>query len=262
MFSNEDRCRYGSHQLGEVICQLRFPEILKINAESPVAFQEAVRKQFPRYSVNTEAPAPKIINTPQGLKLQTPAPIHNHTFVSDDGAWRINLTSGFISLSCSRYTGWENFAIKLDLPLAAFIQTYQPAFFQRIGLRYMNFISRSKLGLEGTAFSELITPSYLGILGDDNIPEKDALKSGVDAEFRLAGGYTAKIHAGPGIVTRNGQTDKEVKFIFDQDLYCSTETPIPQAANVLESLHRYAYPIFRNAITNKLHNVMDPEFID
>ena len=262
MFSKEERCSYHSHQLGEVICQLRFPEILKINAQAPVAFQEAVRHQFPRYAANAETIAPKVIQTPQGLKLQTPPTINNHTFVSDDGAWRINLTSGFISLSCSHYTGWENFARQLDLPLAAFIQTYQPAFFQRIGLRYMNFISRAELGLDGVPFSELIAPAYLGILGDDGIVENDAIKSSVDAEFRLHSGHMAKIHAGPGIVTRNGQTDKEVKFIFDQDLYNSTETPVPQAAGVLEALHRCAYPIFRNAITEKLHNSLEPEYFD
>ena len=43
MFSNEPRCIYRKNQLAEVICQLRFPEILKISAEAPVAFQEAIR---------------------------------------------------------------------------------------------------------------------------------------------------------------------------------------------------------------------------
>lgn len=259
MFSNDRYCHYDNHQLGEVICQLRFPEILKINAEAPAAFQEAIRHQFPRYALNTESSAPRIVNTPQGLKLQTPPPINNYAFVSDDGVWRVNLTSGFISLSCTRYEGWDTFAGKLDLPLAAFIQTYQPAFFQRIGLRYMNFISRRDLDLESAPFSELITPAYLGILGDENIQERDAIKSSVEAEFHLPGRYIAKIHAGPGIVTRNGQTDKEVKYILDLDLFSSEETQVVLAASVLEALHRCAYPIFRSAITDKLHNALDPD---
>ena len=38
MFSNEPRVTYRKNQLGEVICQLRFPEILSIGAKPPVDF--------------------------------------------------------------------------------------------------------------------------------------------------------------------------------------------------------------------------------
>ena len=262
MFSNEEHCRYGKSQLGEVICQLRFPEILKINTESPAAFQEMVRHQFPRYAASSETAAPKVINTPQGLKLQAQPTINNYAFISEDGCWRINLTCRFISLSCSCYIGWAEFAQKLDLLLAAFIQIYSPSFFQRIGLRYMNFISRASLDLTDAPFSDFIRTPYLGVLCEDGIDASSVLKSSVDAEYRISGGNMAKIHAGPGIVTRNGQTDKEVKFIFDQDLFCADEVPVAQAAAALERLHQSAYPIFRGAITDFLHNAMEPEYTD
>ena len=70
MFSNESRCIYKKSQLGEVICQLRFPEILTIEANVPVQFQEAIRADFPRYSVRKESPAPKLTGTPGNLALQ------------------------------------------------------------------------------------------------------------------------------------------------------------------------------------------------
>ena len=35
MFSQEERCLYRNNQLGNVICQLRFPEILTIEASVP-----------------------------------------------------------------------------------------------------------------------------------------------------------------------------------------------------------------------------------
>ena len=41
----------------------------------------------------------------------------------------------------------EEFAARLDQPLAAFLQIYQPAHFDRVGLRYVNFISRQALRL-------------------------------------------------------------------------------------------------------------------
>ena len=35
MFSKETRCHYRRNQLSEVICQLRFPEILAISEKHP-----------------------------------------------------------------------------------------------------------------------------------------------------------------------------------------------------------------------------------
>ena len=43
MFSNDERVIYAKRQLVEVICQLRFPEILKIEAHEPADFQDAIR---------------------------------------------------------------------------------------------------------------------------------------------------------------------------------------------------------------------------
>ena len=102
MFSNEPRVRYAKNPLAEVICQLRFPEILTIEANVPAAFQEAIREEFPLYSVRKEAPLPKLTGVPGNLQLEKPQRINNYQFVSADGVWRINLTSRFISLACNR----------------------------------------------------------------------------------------------------------------------------------------------------------------
>lgn len=261
MFSTEPRQIYGRNQLAEVICQLRFPEILSINNRTPADFQELIRTDYPIYASTTERPAPKLIGGPGNMQLQNGQPINNYQFASVDGSWRVNLTSKFISLSCTNYTSWETFARKLDQPLVAFIQTYKPAFFERIGLRYLNFFSREALGIEDVPYRELISPAYLGILNEDELEEKSTLRSSVDAEVAIHGGCHAKIHAGPGMVKQNGQQQKEIKFIFDQDLYMNGNIPVNLSAGALETLHSQAYPIFRNAITDKLHNAMDPNII-
>ena len=258
MFSNESRCLYQKNQLGEVICQLRFPEILTIETNIPAQFQETIRDDFPRYSVRKEAPAPKLAGVPGNLSLQNQPQSNNYQFVSADGRWRVNLTSKFISLACSGYSCWEDFAAMLDKPLAAFIQIYRPAFFERVGLRYLNFISRRALGLEGTPFRDLIAPQYLGLLADEEIAEPNVGRCSMDAELAIRGGCRAKIHAGPGMITRNGQQDKEVKFIFDQDLYMAGNIPVNHSAGALQTLHSQADSIFRGAILDPLHEAMDP----
>lgn len=257
MFSRDARCHYRKNQLGEVICQLRFPEILTIEANVPAEFQEAIRNTFPHYSSRKETPAPKLVNG----RLEPQQPNNNYQFVSEDGHWRVNLTSTFISLACNRYTCWEDFAKMLDMPLAAFIQLYRPAFFERVGLRYLNFISRKDLGLEDTPFRELMQSQYLGILADDEIIEAATSRTTVDAEFAIRGGCRAKIHAGPGFVKRGGTENKEVHFIFDQDLFLPGKVAINLSAGALETLHSQADAIFRGAITDTLHDAMEPKEI-
>lgn len=258
MFSTKDRCHYRSNQIAEVICQLRFPEILSIGTTAPAAFQDAIRDEFPQFIRRQDLPAPKITGMPGHLSLENQPGVINYQFSSADGAWRVNLTSRFISLTCNRYSSWEDFAKKLDKPLAAFIQIYKPAYFERIGLRYLNFISRYELGLEGVPFSQLIAPCYLGPLMEEDVQEANSTRCNIDAELNIRGGCRLKVHAGPGFVKKNGKSDQEVKFIFDQDLFMPGQVPVNLSAGALQTLHAQAWSIFRGAITDQLHNAMDP----
>lgn len=259
MFSMETRCRYGTNQIAEVICQFRFPEILSIAANPPADFQEMIRDQFPHYQRRMEIPAPKVSGAPGQFRLENQPGNINCQFASADGIWRVNLTTKFISLSCSKYTCWEEFAAHLDKPLVAFIQVYKPAFFQRVGLRYVNTFSRKALGLEEIPFSQLIKPCYLGPLAEEDINETTSTRCTVDAEMAIRGGCRMKLHAGPGQVRRPNNTDPEIKFIFDQDLYIAGNVPVNLSAGALHTLHGQAWSIFRGAITDTLHNAMEPE---
>ena len=261
MFSNEPRYVYRHNQLADVICQLRFPEILTIDANPPVEFQEAIRNLFPKYAVNKEVSAPKVTGTPGNMMLQKQNVTNNYQFTTADSNYRVNLTSKFISLSCNHYSSWEAFAQLLDGPLAAFIRIYQPALFERIGLRYINIISREALKLGDTPYNELFSDMYLGPLSSEQIHASAVRKCSLDFEVSIPGGQIAKIHAGPGLVTRNGHQDPEPKFIFDQDLYIHKDVPVQYAASTLDALHSKAYPIFRGAITDVLHQAMGPEII-
>lgn len=261
MFSSEPRCHYRASQLGDVICQLRFPEILTIGANLPVDFQEAIRDEFPQFQRRMDIPAPKITGAPGHFSLENQPGIVNYQFASADNIWRINLTSKFISLTCAKYTCWEDFARKLDKPLVALIQTYKPAYFERVGLRYLNLFSREQLGLTGIPFSQLIAPCYLGLLDAETVAEGSVARCTLDVDMAVRGGCRLKLHAGPGRVKRNGQEDKEVKFIFDQDLFMPGQIPINYSAGALQTLHTQAYSIFRGAITQTLHDAMEPETI-
>ena len=260
LFSNEERVVYDRSPLHEVICQIRFPDILTIEAKEPADFQEAIRADFPRYLLKKDQPAPKITGFVDGIpQVDRPSPITTYHFVSADNMWKLNLTRNFIALSTLRYTCWEDFAKMLDKPLAQFIKIYQPAFFQRIGLRYLNIISRKKLDLEGTPWSDLIQSPYLGPLAEEDVREQATMKSSIDFEMMLDSSCRAKVHAGPGTLktTKPGAVqDTEPKFILDIDISMHGNIDIPMSAGGLETLHGHSTRIFRGAITQELHEAM------
>ena len=259
LYSNSPRVHYSKTPLAEVICQLRFPTILSIGAKEPAEFQDAIRALFPQYSVKQERPAPKPVLP--GTQPEIPAPITNYHFISADGKWKLNLTNNFISLSTVAYPGWEEFGKRFDLPLAQFIRIYQPTYFERLGLRYMNIISRKKLELEGELWRDLISSPYLGVLADEDIDESRVRGCSLDTTFELDGSCAVKIHAGPGLVKKNIPNlpqDPEIKFIFDMDLSMAGQIDPRMAAAGLETLHAHSTPLFQGAITDRLHTALEP----
>ncbi len=257
--SDNKRFIYEKNQLIETICQLRFPTILSIDAKPPADFQETIRAQFPRYNTQTE----RIAGTDG-----KPQEIRSHVFLTEDGSFKLTLTRDFIALSTLRYTGWDRFAHVLDEPLGQFIRIHHPAYFERIGLRYLNAFSREKLELTGRRWSELLHPCYLGILGDDGVDEAGVVKCAVDIERKLGERIGVKLHAGPGNIRRTMRTDAglqtvqepETRFVLDLDVYTAAgvNNPLGSAAETLEQLHDAADRIFSDAITDTLHAAMEP----
>lgn len=260
LFAPYERLQYARSPLVEVICQLRFPTILSIGANEPAAFQEAVRRDFPRYAARQEQLPPKVVKKGNATALEPQKPITNYHFVSEDGRWKLNLTQNFIALSTLSYQRWEDFAARLDQALAQFIQIYQPAFFERLGLRYVNAISRQRLGLEDQLWDDLIRDHYVGILGQPDVEETEITKCSLDVETPLVGGYRMKVHAGPGLIG-GGKTDKEVKFILDGDFSTSGQLTADSVPAKLEDMHRFALCLFRGAITDELHQAMGPTLL-
>lgn len=248
---------YEKQQLVETICQLRYPTILSIDAKEPADFQDLIRADFPRYACQMDS-----VRTADGKTQQ----VRNHSFITEDGTFKISLTKDFVALSTIRYPGWEGFARMLDEPLGQFIQVYKPAFFSRIGLRFLNAFSREKLDLTDRRWNDLFQPQVLGILDDDEIDESEVIKCSVDVERRLGDRFGIKLHAGPGSIRRTIRSasglqtiqEPETRFILDLDVYSSGNTPLNAAAETLDALHGHADRIFSDAITDALHDALEP----
>lgn len=261
MFSREPRCIYEKNQLMEVICQLRFPEILKIEAQEPYAFQDMIRAQYPQYSKKVEQLPP----VQQNGKLTPQGTVNNYQFISEDGMWKVSLAKGFVALSTHAYLRWEDFAARLDQILAAFIKTYEPAFFSRVGLRYINFINRASLDLADTGWNELIEPEFLGLMACEDVSENALVKHELTCTMAVPGGAKANIKSAPAVMRKTNnatkQTVEEKVFMLDLDLYMDGKTPMNHAVPALNVVHGNADSIFRGAITDTLHDAMQPQTV-
>ena len=123
--------------------------------------QEKIRKEYPFYDEGIEEQNELLINT-NGKSAQVKSSQNkNYSFVSVDKTYKVNLTSTFIAISTRKYTQWEEFSEKVRQVVKAFQETYEVPFYTRVGLRYIDVIQRSVLGLSNEKWSDLVKPHVL-----------------------------------------------------------------------------------------------------
>jgi uncharacterized protein (TIGR04255 family) len=254
---------YRKNPLDRVICQLRFPPILKIDTELPVGFQERIRNDFPEFREKEEAilPLPQIeqreIIPWDTLRNIMPTKIKNYEFTSEDGLWRINLTRTFVALTSLKYERRSQFKQKLENPMKALIDIYQPAYFSRIGLRYVDIIKRSLLNMREVNWNELLKPYILGLLGSNEVwSDIKSFEAKYDIQLESDGG-TARV------ITKlvDWEEKNEPCFMIDTDFFTTERTEIENAENKLEFFHIRASRLIRWLITDRLHTAMEPEVV-
>ena len=261
-FPQGERVIYNKNPLTKVICQLRYPPILRIDSEIPSNFQDEIREAFPLYNEKVELQQETAMGLksqfhPELLKQLTKTSVNkNHEFSSEDGIWKINLVRTFLSISTSRYIRWEEF-IKMFRPsINALLEIYKPPFFTRAGLRYVDIFDRSKLNLEGCDWTELLNPQFIGLLSTEigpnikhceNIYEISLIDN--QSMLRIATSFV-----------QNAQS-KEQCYMVDSDFYLPSRVKPEDLMDKLGFLHERATRLIRWIITDKLHYAMEPEKI-
>lgn len=261
LFPEVERVIYNRNPLDNVVCQLRFPVVLKIDVEIPSDFQERVRCEYPNLSESSEL----VFQTSPNIEEQLPSEsvqqilkspgIKNYEFSSEDGIWKINLTRNFMSLSTRNYHKWEEFKEELQLPLNALIDVYSPMHFTRVGLRYIDVIVRSRLGLEGVDWGKLINGYVLGMMAAPG--KEDKIRSAVSTyEIGLEEGKDI-VRIASRIVKPIGSDEK--CYMIDSDFFTHSKTEINEVINKLDSFNKHASRLIRWCIKERLHEAMEPQ---
>lgn len=257
LFPPSPRVIYEKNPLVEVICQLRFPRILRIDTELPSTFQEEIRSAFPNF---TQSAAIDMANLPSdlarivGLEKALGSGQQSYEFSSADGAWKVTLTSQFLALVTTKYRRWEEFKERLRLPLQALTKVYGPTFFSRLGLRYQDVIKRSELGLKDVAWSELLQKHVLGELATPEV-ETAAIEVARNLLLQI-GDQGDKVRIQHGFA-KTGQ-DPENCYLIDCDFFVELQTEPSNATTVLDRLNKESGRLFRWCIEPRLHEAMEP----
>ncbi len=134
-----ERVIYERNPLIEVVCQLRFPTILKIAHQEPVEFQDEIRFQYPLFESNQQQIPSEFKKAVQQFGLPLPGE-QSYSFKSEDKQWELSITKDFIALKTSAYQRYEEFENRLQEAVKIFERIYKPSFYTRIGLRYQDLI--------------------------------------------------------------------------------------------------------------------------
>lgn len=255
-----ERVIYKRNPLVEVVCQLRFPPILKVSHQEPVEFQDEVRFEYPLFETTQSQIPSDFLKIAQQLGLPLQSEIA-YSFRSEDRKWHLSITKDFIALTTSSYERYEQFKERLEEAVKIFERIYKPSFYTRVGLRYQDLIIRSKLGIEDKSWSELIAKHIASELHD---PELSSSIQTVTKNLILKT-EDGQINLNHGLVTvkEPQENSDEIVYLFDADFFAERKIEgNGDVWNVLNQFNQSAGRLFRWSITDTLHSAMQPQPVD
>lgn len=248
-FPHKPEVRLANPPLVEVVCQIKFPPILRISKDDPSEFQERVRHRFPRLEVE------------HGILIQMP-PVESsgvpvtepqnkvYRFLTADGQTVTSLTTDFYALSTKKYIHWEHFIQDLSLVHEAIVEIYKPSYLTRIGLRYINRLTRSNT--KCSKESELIgfvRPELATLLQVEVWTQPAEVLSRVlipDGDARL------------NLRTRYGKDNEEPFFVLDFDYFEEGDLNLEGLVARCNRYHEVIYAAFRWCLRDDKLDVFKP----
>ena len=247
-FPQQEDIRLQRAPLAEVICQVRFPPVLRIANEQPIAFQERIRKHFPQLSIEhglsvrwaaQEGEPPSAKPEPRTFR-----------FKSADGKTVTALALDFFALSTVSYTHWEDFLELLQLVNGAAHEVYDLPYAVRVGLRYINQLTFDNTGSTSVAeLWDVLRPELTELLTSDcwDVPVE------MISHLLLAGDKDEQLTLRSGF--RSGT---EPIFLLDFDYYVEGSVPLADVPVLCERFHDVIHDAFRWCIREDKVAVFGP----
>jgi uncharacterized protein (TIGR04255 family) len=222
--------------LDEVVCQVKFPPILRIAKDTPIEFQEAVRERFPELRVEHGV----LVQIPGIVSSEKPAMegmSKSFRFMTSDGKSHIALAPGFVALTTKQYTHWGNFQQDLNMAAQAVRNIYHFPYATRIGLRFVNRFTRKNTGCKNLSeILDLFRTELTCLLRTEVWTEPTEMLTQIilkDKQGRLA------------LRSGFGKDQNEVFFVLDFDYFEEGQLPLERLKQRIERYHSRIYEAFR-----------------
>jgi uncharacterized protein (TIGR04255 family) len=242
----------GRAPLTQVICQVRYPLILRIATEQPVAFQERVRAAFPQMDIEQifEVDGSPLSTEPPTTKSQP----RTYRFCTADDASALTLAADSVALTTNAYRHWADFAAQLQLALDALVEVYRPAYAQRVGLRYINRLTLENTGLPNASdLLDVVRPPLTALLREPCWGEPPTMA----CQLLLGTGAHEKL------VLRSGyEASARPALTLDLDHFVEGQVPLSDVMPLCERYHHMVYRAFRWCICDDKLSLFDPLDID
>jgi len=247
-FPKQEDVRLQRAPLAEVICQVRFPPVLRIVNEDPVAFQERIRGSFPQFSIEKGM---VVEMTPLGIEPPSAKPTpHTYRFQSPDGHTMVSLALTFYALSTTSYTHWEDFLDLLQLVNRAAHEEYDLPYAVRVGLRYINQLTFENTDAGSvTELWDILRPELTVLLRGDCWDEPLQMSS----QLLLAADENERLTLRSGF--RSGE---EPVFVLDFDYYAEGSISLESLPALCQRYHDVIYNAFRWCIREEKLAVFAP----
>lgn len=263
MFPDSNRVTYKKSPLSHVECELEFNPILSIDTEIPVLFQKKLRTKFPRYAevkpdaneFGSDLPV-EIVNFLSKVQPKL------HRFNTEDFKNAIFLTKNSLSLMDYDYLSREQFLDTFRQVESCFKSIYKPLPYLKITISYVNEIVRSKVGLKGVCWKELLSPELLGMLACQDSLASCVLQTRTQVELSLKGLFAKRSESRCRIrhglaVPGTGDAKEDVYY-----LECQFSHEFKKGdANVFKFIEVFAEQsgrLFRSFVTERLHTAFEP----
>ncbi|MYA55868.1 TIGR04255 family protein [Candidatus Poribacteria bacterium] len=253
-FQNYEPVQYKHNILFHVVFQARFPEIMRIQHEPPIAFQDAMRTEG--YTEINHSVPPILPGIIPNQALDVGRLFH---FLTEQRDWEVTLAQDFMSLGCHRnYSSYSEFKEKLEKVLRIFHKIYRPSYFTRIGLMYRNMANKTFLShlqqvdiesfIPEHIFPVLATPMAGDVLSLQTMSQFD------DNEIRATVTHTlSQVSGGFG----HRQVTNERSYIIDIDCFYERNVGvIDEVFTKCDLFKELERNIFEWSITDTLRGAM------
>lgn len=224
--------QHPKNQLDRVICQIRFPALLEIDRNVD-EYQKELRNDYPVYAQSHSLPF-NLANAP----LPT-----NHTFQSEDGTWSVELSVVALSLTTTKYSDWNEFKDRFQRALHVATKLFEMKKCTRLGLRYINAIRPSSIGLP-SAKDAFRCPYY--DMMDTGIGNAQSLSAILD--YSLRNGAKGRSVIG----TIQFIDGDEHGAMIDDDIYIEDSINIETISDALDRLNEYSLETFKKIASDEL----------